>query len=396
MPQTADTAFWPTPGTVPPWGIPVPQANNVGVSVAGDPGAGNRRGLIIFCHPSQASDKVVPLAVPSQTNGAIAVADFASTGTPNAAGSGWVTWYPAQPVDYSIRNLSYSYSMANMVSADTATNGALLVKVYVQWLAKLRARAMARYNLSAPPPTIVGGFSLGAWVAAQLALNAPSSVVGYFCHALPTLWDQLYLSPIAGNPWTDFQGVNCAGINLGTTALSGVSLPGIIGHAESGIAITAVSLTGTALTVTTATTPPWVAGTTQVTIDSAAGGTWGTAGTSGAGINGTWAVASGSGTSWVLTYTNGGTAPTGTYTASSGQSLPSGVYTDGVVGWTSGTTPPSNGSQIVGSAGNAVSYASREGNTAYPNAHLFFNNDASRYASWVAANFTGGGFPAYF
>lgn len=394
MTSTLDTAFWPTPGTVPPWGIPVPTANTPNVNVAGDPGAGNRRGLVLFCHQSINSDQIIPLTVPSSTNGFISVQQFAAAAAAQSGG-GWVTWYPAQPVDYSKTSIGYSQSMANMVASDSLFGGRL-VTVYGRWLAKLRARAAVFYSLASPPPTILVGFSLGAWVAAQIAINNASSIIGYACHALPTEWNQLYQSPVTGGPGVPFQGLNCSGINLGTTALSAMTIPGIIGHAESGIAITAVSLAGSALTVTTASTPPWTPGTTQVTIDSAAGGTWGTAGTSGLGINGTWGVTSGSGTSWVLNYTNGGTAPSGTYTASSGQAVPSGTYTDGVVGWTSGTTPPSNGSLIAASAGGTfTSYAARENNVAYPNAHLFGNADATTYSNWIQSTFNGS-HPAFF
>ncbi len=66
-------------------------------------------------------------------------------------------------------------------------------------------------------------------------------------------------------------------------------------------------------------------GTSLVGIRSAAGGTWGSAGSSGAGINGLWPTSRNTGgtpSSYDLVYGNGSIVPSGTYTASSGLAAP--------------------------------------------------------------------------
>lgn len=85
--------------------------------------------------------------------------------------------------------------------------------------------------------------------------------------------------------------------------------------------ITAVSLVGDILTCTLTNTPSpgnTIPFTAPVNIAGAAGGTWGSAGSSGAGINGLWQNGrANTGTTIDLLYANGGTVPSGTYTASS-------------------------------------------------------------------------------
>lgn len=288
---TVDNWFYPTPGTVPSWGIPVPAVNDRTVTISGDPGHGNRKGILVLCHPSENSDLFVPPATPSVGSGGVASFDYMAF---DAALDDWVTVLPIQPVDLSIRNLGYPASMANVVGSDTAGHGAVLVQAYRSWLRKLCMYLQRKFAV-ANPPIVLLGYSLGAWVVAQLAATEQSRLAGYICHCLPTEWDQLYLGYGYPNSFTNvFKGVNCSGINLGTSFLSGVTIPGIIGHSED----------------------------------------------------------------------------------------PPGTYTDQVVGWTSGTTPPSNGSAILASAGNCQSYTA---NSPAPD-HVFFSSDASEYAGWIVGN----------
>jgi hypothetical protein len=172
-----------------------------------------------------------------------------------------------------------------------------------------------------------------------------------------------------GPPAVAFSIVNMADGLAPTSAATVQQIPTEVVVSQVPVTVTAVSLTGTALTLTLAATPVWTVGE-FVTINGAVGGTWGTAGTSGLGINGAWAVASGSGTSWVVTYTNGGAAPTGTYTASSATTFPnftpaiSGIYSVEVIGGGGGGggsgSPANNTTNQSGSAGGGQGEAKRQ------------------------------------
>lgn len=387
---TADTSFWPTPGTVPSWGIPVPAANAGNVVVAGDPGAGNRRGVIIFSHPSQ-PPQTIPLTVPNGTG--VNVGDFAT----KAAAIGWVTMYPAQPVDYSVQGVNYYQSMSNMVANDPG-HGSTLVKVYSRYLAKNIAYARSHFKLPNNPPIIAAGFSLGAWVSAILAANNQSSLAGYICHCLPTVWANIastqlgYPNATGAAAFAGFLNTNNSGIDLGASYLSGVTIPGVIGLGmNDGTVGWGVPGAGTCKSSPASTTVSSItnsSGSATFTAASVTGLQLGQT-VSGVGLSGFFV-----GQFWCLwTITN----ISGSVVTITGQGTPS--MSNGTYSFTYGN-PQSNADQIISSAGNCTRYtAAGTSSQPYQVGHLLLAADNDFYTgTWMPANnFTNNSFyPAFF
>jgi hypothetical protein len=195
-----------------------------------DPGAGNRRGICVFMHPSTNSDGSLPYSIPNGIGDNIATLSSSMTAAPSGSAGGWVFTYPAYPMDWSVNGVGYFGNLYNDVANDSG-HGARFVTTLGLWMDHMVTYLNAIYGPG--HPVILGGFSLGAYAAVSLALNnSPSgmkwNLAGYFAHCLPTIWEDI----------TIFAGYNLAsltwtGMDLGVNALNSVTIPGVIGYSNS-------------------------------------------------------------------------------------------------------------------------------------------------------------------
>ena len=181
-------------------------------------GAGTRRGVVCFLHPTQNSDLKMPFAVPNNIG-----TNFQSLQT-SVNSDSWVFDYPAYPVDWSVGGVGTFPSLYNMTNADSG-HGTALVNVLMTWWDHYLAYLRSRYNLA--PKVVVGGFSMGAWLSFLIAINRTSTILGMFAHCPPTIWANVAISGL------NMSAVNWTGMNLSTTCLSTVMLPTLVGYSTT-------------------------------------------------------------------------------------------------------------------------------------------------------------------
>ena len=187
-----------------------------------DPGTGQRRGIVVFLHPSEASDPHLPLAVPNTIG-----LNFQDLFTPLVA-DGWLVAYPASPQDFSVKGIEYFGNVYNDVKNDPDLGNGLR-RAMLAWWDHLIEYLAAKYG--ADRPIIVGGFSWGAWSTLNIVLGRTSTVQAYFIHALPTLWENITVFNPPYNQalvdWTNFDyPIDCL-------VAGNVTIPGIIGWANT-------------------------------------------------------------------------------------------------------------------------------------------------------------------
>lgn len=231
-PSTHCTSIYASPPTIPTWAQPVPPVADGVISVVSDPGATHRRGVIVFCHQSSGGNAahtpqdlpmppVVPSGIGQGVGGVNGFGDQLKT-------NGWVTIYPGMWCDWSSQGIGYPQAFATQANSD-GTKGTTVFETQALWFDHLKWYLNQKYGVTVP--IIIAGFSLGAWVAASIALQkfTDPQLVGYICHALPTIWENVVIpgSPFTSPPYT--------GVNLSATSFSaaGVSIPGVIGWATT-------------------------------------------------------------------------------------------------------------------------------------------------------------------
>jgi pimeloyl-ACP methyl ester carboxylesterase len=208
-----------TPGQIPPNQV---GSNNVTTSDATG-GAGHRRGIVCFLHPSQASDLPRPFGInPPSWDPFNSFVTFTS----DVNTDGWILDYPAMPVDWGIGVHGYFTSVYNQTAAD-ATHGQILVNSHLEWWDHYLLNVASRYG--AGRAVVLAGFSWGTWVAMQIVLGRTSTVAGAMMHALPTLWQNIPSSFFGLN----MAAVNWSAMNVSTTALNAISVPTVIGYSET-------------------------------------------------------------------------------------------------------------------------------------------------------------------
>lgn len=204
------------PGQIPPSNC---SASTVTIS---DPGVGNRRGICVFIHPSQNSDLPLPLSVPNIVGNNITTFEI------SMVADGWVFAYPAWPIDWSVKGVSYFGNVYNDVAND-AGHGSQFNNTLLLWWDHMLAYLTSLYGSG--KPIIIAGFSAGAWAALAIAIGRASSLVGFIAHCPVTLWENItFFNPPYNNSlltWT--------GMDLSTTCLTSpaISIPGIIGYSTT-------------------------------------------------------------------------------------------------------------------------------------------------------------------
>jgi len=200
---------------------------NTGTVTVSDPGSGNRRGIIVFIHGLQAS-VVSKFPQPVSNNGTALFynrfGDFEST----VVADGWVFVYPSVQEDfYSGQNSIVG--IYNDVAADSG-HGSRYLASTLHWWDHIVTWITATYGSN--HPTVVTGFSFGAFKTLQIAANR--TVSGYAAHCPATL---LGNCGVAYTPPETFSNITWTGLNLSTTAMNAVTVPGIIGYGTNDTAV---------------------------------------------------------------------------------------------------------------------------------------------------------------
>lgn len=361
-------------GVEAPFKVPV---NHVGPTTIGQGfpsthaavGGKTKRGPMVFLHPSQASDLLLPFDTYSPTWDLGGFANLKSALIADA----WDVYLPAYPLDWSVNGVSYFGNVYNDVVND-AGNGARLKATLIEWWDHLREYLEGIYG--AGVPILLGGFSLGAWATLTIAKSGNNPPVGYIAHCPATVWENIFAFAA---PYTNLTGINFSGMDLSATYLNTVSIPGIVGYSDNdatvgwtntaadahwqGVSIASVTLGGS--TTVTASAFTKVAPGMTATVASGSG-------TLQAGTT----VVSVSGGNCVLSH-----APltTGTATLLFGGPLSN---TSQMIAAAITAGKPVTGYQAVTDTRNGSYNA---GTMAYPNGHLILPADGTQYASWVAS-----------
>jgi hypothetical protein len=195
--------------------IPVSQcgADTVTISDATG-GAGHRRGILVWLHPSFTTDLPRPYTVvPS-----------ASTLEASANADGWIFAFPAYTFDWSVRGATSTSANISNDCANDSGHGSRLQTTLLWWWDHMVNYLASVYGPNRP--TILGGFSLGAWAALTIAINRPGTLVGYIAHCPATIWSNITFGNVAFP-------ANTSGMDLSATCLNAVTIPGIVGWSNT-------------------------------------------------------------------------------------------------------------------------------------------------------------------
>jgi hypothetical protein len=191
---------------------PVNSGNTTIVDATG--GAGHRRGIFVFLHASTRTDLVRPYPV---TN---IIGEAYATFQASLNADGWIFVFPVTTFDSSVNGAAYTISNQENDCAADAGNGSRQLNTVLLWWDHMTNYLAGLYG--AGRPTLVGGFSLGAWMATAIALGRTSSLVGWIAHCQATVWSNLNTVGL------NFP-ANTSGMDLSATALNSITIPGIIG-----------------------------------------------------------------------------------------------------------------------------------------------------------------------
>ena len=368
--STHCTSWYATPGVVPATAVPVCPVSEATMGPPYDPGAGSRRGVLIYCHPSENSNPYMPLIAPTSatSGGTNCIGDFLTT----MATNGWLGFYPALPVDFALGLVSYPQTMATQTSSD-GTHGTTFTDTLGPQFDHWGNWIKAEYNLTTLPPIVLAGWSLGAWWALRTALQKPTEVVGCVAHALPTLWENLNFGVPPGTETNPFSSITCTGIDLSTSSMSGYTVPTIIGfNGQDDSVGYATPGTGTMPASPFSQTATATNGTSTLTFAAVPNIRLGHVVT-GAGITAPVAVTAINSGSGVVTVTPGSGGSISTLTTSS--------YTFTYA------SPVSNTDQIIQLGGSITGYQNND--SVWPLGHLLEADANTRYETWMTS--TGAG-----
>lgn len=242
----ADTHCLPS-GLLVPGQLPVSpvsdQTRTVTPSTHAPVGGKTTRAAMIFLHASQASAPPLPLPVTSGIG-------VTYTGLQAAANAdGYYFDFPAYPVDWPTTQPAGAPTPGapagyfGNIWCDVLTDpghGARVVETLGRWMDHEVRKVWA--DTAEGIPIVLAGFSLGAWAAIQLAITGSPTgmdwnLVGFIAHAPATIWENVYGfgnwpgAPASGAP--PAAALNFSGMDLSTTALNGVTIPGIVGGSNT-------------------------------------------------------------------------------------------------------------------------------------------------------------------
>jgi hypothetical protein len=310
-----------------------------------DPGAGNRRGIIVVLHGGiGTSPGTVPQPTPSDTLSL------------DLQGDGWIVFQPAAPEDYVFTpGPSYMGALYNDVSNDAGHGSRYQATYLEQWDHLID---YFRRTYGGTRPVGVWGGSDGGWKALVTAVNR--SVIGYLSAIPACLWENI------GPIWTGngvFSNLSWTGMDLNATYMNAVTVPGIIQYGTSDNAVgwaattVAAGSNGVAVSTFAGAGTLNVAASTNMVVGPRVQVTGLTGGTGSAII--------------AFTGTGSGTLTGCTTVAGSGTLNTNNPVTQN---WTD---------QIITNAVNAGQPVTRRG---VAQGHVFTSTDAAAFFSWVQAN----------
>jgi dienelactone hydrolase len=201
--------------------IPVPNVGDGNVAIA-DPGAGNRRGIVVFIHANQSVATSFPPQISSATG-----TNYLALAL-DLAGDGWVVAFVSTPEDW-YKGPDNITGVAVDVINDPGHGTFNRDTTIPCWWDHVILYLANKYG--ANRPIIVDGFSMGAHKAMVIAKNRMSTIIGAAAHCPPTIFEN-----IANEPLTPpYSSINWSGYDLSTTWLNTVTIPTLVGYSQSDI-----------------------------------------------------------------------------------------------------------------------------------------------------------------
>lgn len=169
------------------------------------------RGVVVWCHGSNGGGTAAP------TNLNFFIEIYTLQLVTNLNADGWIVIQPPQPADNPVGgpgNQETAYEAT--ILADT---GLLWTAHTLQWWDHIVSWVQSTYGNW---PIVVGGYSIGGWLAAVVAANRESTIAGAMIHHAPTVFSEL-------PSLTSLYGQTTTGVDLGVNYLNGCSTTTPIG-----------------------------------------------------------------------------------------------------------------------------------------------------------------------
>jgi hypothetical protein len=184
------------------------------------------RGVVVLCHFGFGAPPISAYPIPlTNAIGLNEQLTFAN----QLAADGWVVLYPSYQEDWS--PLIPLQAVYNDVANDSGFGSRYLASTLHWWNHVIRF-----IQTTYPPgfPVVTFGFSEGAYRSMLMAAQFPGQLIAAGGHCPVTLWETPSLT-YSGS--ISFGLLNWSGLDLGPTALNGVTIPMIIGYGTSDNAI---------------------------------------------------------------------------------------------------------------------------------------------------------------
>jgi dienelactone hydrolase len=192
---------------------------------AGGVGHGNIRGVVVWLHGLRGPGSAYPATTPVDTGGILP--GYFATFTNALITDGWVVLAPIYAED-GFATANPTKGLYNDINSDTGGGSRYLAQM-LHWWDHVVAYIKATYgNL----PIVPFGMSWGGWHALQIAANRQSTVAAYGCHCPSNVMDVVSTTVTPGYDFTALAN-QARGLDVFSTALNSVTVPGIIGYGTS-------------------------------------------------------------------------------------------------------------------------------------------------------------------
>ena len=209
--------------------VPVSNVAEENTSIL-DPGAGNRRGLIVFIHGlSVGVPPFFPWPIPEEhtITGDVKILDFAN----DVVADNWVFLYPSVSEDY-CSNITGVFGMCNDVANDAGHGSRFLDGAILHWWDHMVDWIAETYGSG--HPILCAGFSMGGYKTLEIATNRQADLVGYIAHCPATILETP--SPLFTGGETLYS-FDFSGLDATINQLNTVAIPGIVGYGTSDEAV---------------------------------------------------------------------------------------------------------------------------------------------------------------
>jgi pimeloyl-ACP methyl ester carboxylesterase len=219
--------------------IPVP--NVLSTSVRTYLPVGSKRGVVVLMHGLSVATEPTPPAVLTANTTPTGFQDYSYQLVNSLTADGWVVVAVPYPED-SYSGVNGAAGIAVSIAADAGYGLLYLNHTTLLWWDHVVQYLKATYG--ATIPIVACGISWGGWHAIEVAINRPTTIVGYMAH-VPACILQNANPSIAFT--TAFQQENCTGVEIASSALNACTLPGIVGYgtADEAVGWAASTFSGT-------------------------------------------------------------------------------------------------------------------------------------------------------